>query len=58
MASTPHAFVVHEQRERYGEPMLVRPRLGQGAFRVVVTLSAACMRSATNFSFAQTCLVF
>lgn len=26
-----------DPRERYGEPVLVRPRLGQGAFRVVVT---------------------
>jgi putative restriction endonuclease len=25
------------QRERYGTPILVRPRLGQGAFRVMVT---------------------
>lgn len=27
----------HEQQGRYGEPMLIRPRLGQGAFRMVVT---------------------
>jgi len=26
-----------EQQARYGEPMLVRPRLGQGAFRILVT---------------------
>jgi putative restriction endonuclease len=26
-----------EEQARYGEPVLVRPRLGQGAFRVVVT---------------------
>lgn len=31
------ASVVREERARYGEPMLVRPRLGQGAFRVAVT---------------------
>jgi putative restriction endonuclease len=29
--------VVREERARYGEPVLVRPRLGQGAFRVAVT---------------------
>jgi putative restriction endonuclease len=28
---------VQETRARYGEPILVKPRLGQGAFRVVVT---------------------
>ena len=28
---------VRELPPRYGEPVLVRPRLGQGAFRVVVT---------------------
>lgn len=28
---------VRSTRERYGEPVLVRPRLGQGAFRVAVT---------------------
>jgi putative restriction endonuclease len=26
-----------EERARYGEPQLIRPRLGQGAFRVLVT---------------------
>ncbi len=29
--------IVHEATARYGEPVLVKPRLGQGAFRVVVT---------------------
>lgn len=28
---------VHESSARYGEPTLIKPRLGQGAFRVVVT---------------------
>lgn len=28
--------VVRDERPRYGEPLLVRPRLGQGAFRVAV----------------------
>ncbi|MEP6966777.1 MAG: HNH endonuclease [Pseudomonadota bacterium] len=28
---------VGEEQARYGEPMLIRPRLGQGAFRVLVT---------------------
>lgn len=28
---------VREERARYGEPVLIRPRLGQGAFRVLVT---------------------
>lgn len=37
MASTQHALVVREQPERYGEPILIRPRLGQGALRVAVT---------------------
>jgi putative restriction endonuclease len=37
LASTQHVSVVREQQERYGEPTLVRPRLGQGAFRVAVT---------------------
>jgi putative restriction endonuclease len=31
------ALVGRETCERYGEPTLVRPRLGQGAFRVAVT---------------------
>jgi putative restriction endonuclease len=30
-------LVVREERARYGDPVLVRPRLGQGAFRVAVT---------------------
>jgi putative restriction endonuclease len=29
--------VVREEHARYGEPVLMRPRLGQGAFRVAVT---------------------
>lgn len=29
--------MVREERARYGEPVLMRPRLGQGAFRVAVT---------------------
>jgi HNH endonuclease len=28
---------LHEEQTRYGEPTLVRPRLGQGAFRILVT---------------------
>jgi putative restriction endonuclease len=28
---------VHETGPRYGEPVLIKPRLGQGAFRVLVT---------------------
>jgi putative restriction endonuclease len=35
LASPPVGFA--EEQPRYGEPVLVRPRLGQGAFRVVVT---------------------
>ncbi|MDE3043034.1 MAG: HNH endonuclease [Nitrospirota bacterium] len=35
VASNEHA--ADNQRPMYGEPMLVRPRLGQGAFRVLVT---------------------
>lgn len=31
------ASVARERMPRYGDPTLVRPRLGQGAFRVVVT---------------------
>jgi putative restriction endonuclease len=34
-ASAPFGFA--EQQARYGEPVLVRPRLGQGAFRIIVT---------------------
>jgi putative restriction endonuclease len=30
-------LVAQEDHPRYGEPLLVRPRLGQGAFRVAVT---------------------
>ncbi len=29
--------VIAEEQARYGEPQLIRPRLGQGAFRVLVT---------------------
>lgn len=36
-AAAREAFVAREERARYGEPVLVRPRLGQGAFRVAVT---------------------
>lgn len=28
---------LHEQAARYGEPVLIQPRLGQGAFRILVT---------------------
>jgi putative restriction endonuclease len=35
--SAPYGFLVREQPERYGDPVLMRPRLGQGAFRVAVT---------------------
>jgi putative restriction endonuclease len=31
------AVVVREPDERYGSPQLVRPRLGQGTFRIAVT---------------------
>jgi len=31
------AFSVTEPHARFGEPQLIRPRLGQGAFRIVVT---------------------
>ncbi len=30
-------LVVREERARYGEPVLMRPRLGQAAFRVAIT---------------------
>lgn len=36
MAANAHAGFAEEQA-RYGEPTLVRPRLGQGAFRILVT---------------------
>ncbi len=35
--ATPTTDGFSDQRARYGEPMLVRPRLGQGAFRILVT---------------------
>lgn len=38
MPATDHAIAEH----RYGKPMLVHPRLGQGAFRLLVT--DACAR--------------
>ena len=37
MTSERGALVVNEPLARYGEPILMRPRLGQGSFRVVVT---------------------
>jgi putative restriction endonuclease len=36
-ASAPPVGMVAEPAERYGTPRLVQPRLGQGAFRVLVT---------------------
>lgn len=33
----PHAGMGDAPQARYGEPVLVRPRLGQGAFRILVT---------------------
>ena len=35
--SSSRPTVVREEHERYGLPILVRPRLGQGAFRIAVT---------------------
>jgi putative restriction endonuclease len=35
--ATPSPFVVNELHPRYGEPVLVKPRLGQGSFRMMVT---------------------
>jgi putative restriction endonuclease len=35
--SHPQSQGMAEERTRYGEPQLIRPRLGQGAFRVLVT---------------------
>ena len=32
-----HVGAVREEQARYGEPVAVRPRLGQGAFRLLVT---------------------
>ena len=36
-SSSPESSAAIEQRERYGVPQLVKPRLGQGGFRMVVT---------------------
>lgn len=36
-SALPSAAVVREERQAYGEPVLVQPRLGQGSFRVLVT---------------------
>jgi putative restriction endonuclease len=36
-SALPSAAVVREERQAYGEPVLVLPRLGQGSFRVLVT---------------------
>ncbi len=30
-------FEVHEERQRFGKPVIILPRLGQGAFRIMVT---------------------
>lgn len=35
--SRPQSADMAEEQARYGEPHLIRPRLGQGAFRVLVT---------------------
>lgn len=37
VASSARGFADREQQASYGEPVLVRPRLGQGAFRILVT---------------------
>jgi putative restriction endonuclease len=37
VARRPVALVAEPESERYGTPIMVRPRLGQGAFKVVVT---------------------
>lgn len=37
VATRPPGFADIEQQARYGEPVLVKPRLGQGAFRILVT---------------------
>jgi putative restriction endonuclease len=37
IAARPMGFGDIEQQARYGEPVLVKPRLGQGAFRTLVT---------------------
>jgi len=35
--ATPSPFVISEPHPRYGDPVLVKPRLGQGSFRMMVT---------------------
>jgi len=37
VARTAAPLISGQQQERYGDPILVRPRLGQGTFRIVVT---------------------
>lgn len=37
VVATPLLELADQEQSRYGEPVLIRPRLGQGAFRVVVT---------------------
>jgi putative restriction endonuclease len=37
VATKPPGFSDIERQVRYGEPVLVKPRLGQGAFRILVT---------------------
>jgi putative restriction endonuclease len=37
VGQSPAPSSLHEDRARYGEPILVKPRLGQGAFRILVT---------------------
>ena len=37
ITAAPNGFQDKERQALYGEPVLVRPRLGQGAFRILVT---------------------
>lgn len=50
------APVVNEPPARYGEPILMRPRLGQGSFRVVVT-AAYRRKCAITGECSPTCVM-
>jgi putative restriction endonuclease len=44
----PISHIIAEERARYGEPVMVFPRLGQGSFRVLVTDAYERRCAATN----------
>jgi putative restriction endonuclease len=37
LSNMPASFIIREDKARYGEPVTIMPRLGQGSFRILVT---------------------